>query len=159
MKTMQMKWVAFLCSLPIILLVSAGCESLETTPPTPQEDPCANIERVVDDWIDDNVEELSEDIGALVTGGLPLARDIAAIAIEGALLAWVEFSVENVEPIGGTDRCSARVKLEFPLELEIPLLGKKGYRVSVDYDVAVEDGEVIDSDIDLSSFDMRESSE
>ena len=159
MKTVQKKRVAFLCSLLVILLVPAGCDSLEATPPTLEENPCANIERAVDDWIDDSVDELSEEIGSLATGGLPLAKDIVAIATEAALLAWVEFSVEDAEPIQGTDRCSARVKLEFPLELEIPLLGKIGYRVSIAYDITVEDGEVTDSDINLSSFEMTESSE
>jgi len=158
MKTVQKKRVAFLCSLLVILLIAVGCDSWETEP-SREENPCANIERAVDDWIDDNVEELSEEIGALVTGDLPLVRDIAAGAIKIALLAWLEFSIENVEPVKGTERCLARVRLEFPLELSIPLVGTIGYRVSVDYDITVEDGEVIDSDIDLSSFEMTESSE
>ena len=161
MKTVQKKRVAFLCSLLVIFLLSVGCDSLGATPPpesTP-EDPCANIERAVDDWIDDKVDELSQEIGSLATGGLPLVRGIAAEAIKIALLAWLEFSIENVGPVEGTDICSARVRLEFPLELSIPLVGTIGYRVSVAYDITAEDGEVIDSDIDLSSFEMTESSD
>ena len=129
----KQKWVALLCSLLVILLVSVGCDSLGATPPpesTP-EDPCTDIEDAVEDWIHDNVDELSQEIGVLVTGDLPLVRGIVAEVIETALLAWVEFSVEDAEPIQGRDRCSARVRLEFPLELSIPLVGTIGYRVSV----------------------------
>jgi len=163
MKLVQKKRVAFLCTLVVVLLVAAGCSSSQEDTPlpksTPEEVPCGDVESAVEDWVVADVDELSEQIGSLVTGDLPLARDIVAKAIETALLAWLEFSVESVEPLEGTDGCSARVKLEFPLEIEIPLLGKKGYRISVSYDIIVEDGKVTDSDIDLASFEMRETSD
>ena len=149
-----------LCGSLVILLVTAGCSA--STPPSespPKEDPCADIESAVQDWVQDNVTELSKEIGSLVTRDLPVVRAIAAKAIETALLAWLEFSVEDVEPLKSGDRCSARVKLEFPLEMQIPLVGKKGYRVSLEYDVIVEKGEVTDSDIDISSFKMTETSD
>ena len=150
----------FLCSLLVVLLFVTGCSSPEVTSlpeSPPKEGPCAGIESAVQKWVRDNVAELSKEIGPLVTKDLPLARDIVAKAIETALLAWIEFPVEDVEPVKGGDGCSARVKLEFPLEMQIPLVGKKGYRVSVEYDVIVEKGEVTDSDIDLSSFEMKRS--
>ena len=163
MKQVEQKWLAFLCSLAVVLLVATGCNSLqEDTPPpksSPEEIPLSEIESAVQDWVVANVDELSEQIGSLVTGDLPLARDIVAKAIETALLAWLEFSVESVEPLEGTDGSSAKVKLEFPLELQIPLVGKKGYRVTVSYDIIVEDGKVTDSDINLDSFEMKGTSD
>ena len=163
MKQVEQKWIALLCSLAVVLLVATGCSSSQedTALPksSPEEDTYSNVESAVQDWVVANVDELSEQIGSLVTGDLPLARDIVAKAIETGLLAWLEFSVGSVEPLEGTDRCSARVKLEFPLELQIPLVGKKGYRISVSYDIIVEDGEVTDSDINLDSFEMKATSD
>ena len=163
MKQVEQKWIAPLCSLAVVLLVATGCSSSQedTLPPkpSPQEYAYSDVESAVQDWVVANVDELSEQIGSQVTGDLPLARDIVAKAIETALLAWLEFSVESVEPLEGTDGCSARVKLEFPLEVEIPLVGKKGYRINVSYDIIVEDGKVTDSDIDLDSFERSETSD
>ena len=158
---MQQKRAALLCSLLGILLVAAGCISPEATPPSEpslEEGPFAEIETAVQDWVQDNMAELSEDIGILVTGDLPLARDIVAKAIETALGAWLEYSIEQTQPLEGTNKYSARVKLEFPLELEIPLVGKIGYRVSIAYDIVVENGQVTETDIDISSFQMTSSS-
>lgn len=163
MKQVKQKWIALLCSLAVVLLVATGCSSSQedTPPPKPssEEDHYSDVENAVQDWVVANVDELSEQIGSLVTGNLPLARDIVAKVIETALLTWLESSVESVEPLAGTDGYSARVKLEFPLELQIPLVGKKGYRVSVKYDIIIEDGDVTDSDIDLDSFEMRGASD
>ena len=155
---MRNKRAVFLCGLLVILMVAAGCASPEE--PTPRQEPvpdnntCANIEGAVQDWVHDNVDELSQRIGALVTANLPFVRDIAAKAIEEALLARLQLSVEYAEPVSGTDKCSARVTLEFPLELQIPAVGKKGYLVSVQYDLILEDGKVTAADIDLFSFKM-----
>ena len=163
MKQVEQKWITLLCSLAVVLVVAAGCSSpQEATPPlksTPEEVPLSEIESAVQDWVVSNVDEVSEQIGSLVTGDLPLARDIVAKAIKTGLLSWLEFSIEYEESLKGTDRYSARVRLEFPLEVEIPLVGKKGYRVSVSYDIIVEDGKVTDSDIDLDSFEMRKTSD
>ena len=152
------KRIAILLSSLLIMMVVAGCGSPKEDTSTPEssteKNPCVNVESAVENWVHDNVDEISEELGALVTGNIPLARDIAAKAIETALLAWMEFSIEHLESIDG--KCLAGVKLEFPLELKIPLVGTKGYRVSVEYDLIIEGGEVTDSDIDLSSFEMTE---
>jgi len=113
----------------------------------------------VQDWVRDNVDELSQRIGAIVTANLPFARDIAAKAIEKTLLTHLQLSIEYAEPVRGTNKCSARVRLEFPLELQIPLVDKKGYHVSVQYDLILENGKVTDADIDLSSFQMTPTSD
>ena len=152
----------FPCSLLAVLLFVTGCSSPEVTSlpeSPPKKDPCDNIESAVQKWVRGNVAELSKEIGSLVTRNFPLVRDIVAKAIETALLTWIEFPVEAVEPMKGGDGFSVRVKLEFPLEMQIPLGDKKGYRVSVKYDVIVEKGEVTDSAITLSSFEMKESSD
>ena len=163
MKQVEKKWIALLCSLAVVLLVATGCSSSQedTSLPksSPEENPYTDVEIAVQNWVVANVDELSEQIGSLVTVNFWPARDIASKLIETALLAWLEFSVENVEPLEDIDGCSAKVKLEFPLELPLPLVGKKGYRVSVRYDIIVEDREVTDSDIDLDSFEMRETSD
>lgn len=159
---MENKRTVFLSGLLVILLVATGCASLkEPAPrqePALENNPCANIEYAVQDWVRDNADELSQRIGALVTANLPFARDIAAKAIEKALLDRLQLSIEHAEPVSGTNKCLARVTLEFPLELQIPLVGKKGYWVSVQYDLILENGKVTDADIDLSSFKMTPTS-
>lgn len=156
------KRAVFLSGLVVILLVAAGCASPKE--PAPRQEPalenntCANIEGAVQDWVRDNADELSQRIGALVTANLPFARDIAAKAIEKALLTRLQLSIEYAEPISGTNKCSARVTLEFPLELQIPLVDKRGYRVSVQYDLILENGKVTAADIDLSSFQVTPTS-
>ena len=154
--------LVFLYSMLVILLAATGCASPKEAAPRQESalenDPCADIEGAVQDWVGDNVDELSQRIGALVTANLPFARDIAAKAIEKALLSRLQFSIEYAVPVSGTNKCSARVRLEFPLELQIPLVGKKGYHVSVQYDLILENGKVADADIDLSSFQMTPTS-
>lgn len=72
------------------------------------------------------------------------------------MLTEFEISVEHVRPVEGEDRYSARVALGFPLLLELPVPGEKEYWVEVSYEFTIENGQVVDADIDLSSFQMTE---
>ncbi len=116
-----------------------------------------DIKASISGWIPGNVDNISQEIADLVPADIPLARGIVAKAIKTTLLTKVELSVEHVESIAGEDRYSARVNLGFPILLELPVIGKKEYWVSISYDFVIENGQVVDANIDVSSFEMTES--
>ena len=159
MRMLKEKRIAILLSLLLIMLVVTGCGSPKEdtgAPESPTEkESHIKIEGSIADWVPGNVDELSEEIADQITG-VPIAKDIAATAIKTAMLARLEIQIARVESLNGTDKYSARVNFRFPIELDLPIVGKKEYWISVTYNVIIEEGEVTDSEIDLSSFEMTE---
>ncbi len=148
-------------SLLVALLLAAGCAG-ESEPrpddPPPEVRGKAAVDTAVGDWIPGNVDDIAEEIGSLVTGDIPIARDIATEAIRTALLARYELSVEHIEDPEGEDSYAARVGISFPVRITLPLLGEKEYLLRVAYDITIKNGEVIDSSLDASSFEMEDTS-
>lgn len=159
---LQKKCILFLCGLLVISMIITGCGSPEAAEPaaTTEEGDVAHfdVKTSIAGWIPANADNVSETIGALVTADTPIARDIVAKAIKTALLTELEISVEHIRFIEGEDIYSVRVALGFPLLLELPVLGEKEYWVEVSYEFTIEDGQVVDADIDISSFEMTETS-
>ena len=139
-----------------ILLQSAGCggETTDTTDSegVPGTEEC--LESAVETWINSYLGEISEEIGALVTGDLPIARDVAAGAVKKALLAYLEWEVVEVEELEGGQEQIARVRLTFPLELKLVVISEE-HRIQVDYVLRVRDCTVSDSYLDLDSFHIE----
>ena len=141
-----------------MMFIGCGSPEPEESAETSEEGEAAyfDVKTSIAGWIPANADNISETIGTLVTADTPVARDIAAKAIKTALLAELEISVEHTKPIEGEDIYSARVAFSFPLSLELPVLGEKKYWVEIGYEFTIENGKVIDADIDLSSFEMKE---
>ena len=160
MRMAKKKRVLYLFSLLVIMLVVAGCGSPKeaTRPPesSTEKESRIELEGSIADWVPGNVDELSEDIADLVIGDLPLAKNIAATAIKTAMLARLEIQIEHVESLNGTDTYSVRANFRFPIEVDLPIVGKKEYWISVTYNITIEEREVTDSEIILSSFEMTE---
>lgn len=164
---MRITRIVFLCGLLVVGIILTGCgspeatESAEITEPAEitEEGDIAKVEvkASIAGWIPGNADNISQTIGALVTADTPIAKEIAAKVVKTVLLTELELSVDHTKPIDGEDRYSARVTLGFPILLEIPVLGEKEYWVTVSYDFTIEDGQVVDADIDASSFEMKES--
>ena len=146
--------IALLGSLMLITLTVIGCtreEENELVEQPPAEDAQAEVDQAVKEWVQGNVDELAEEIGRLVALDVPILRDIAADLVAKGLMAWVEVTVLDIGTEDGSGRYSARVRLELPLEAQLPVVGKRGYRVSVEYDLLIDNGKVIDDDIDTFS--------
>ncbi|MFC2035829.1 hypothetical protein ACFLUJ_06895 [Chloroflexota bacterium] len=178
---LQRKWIVFLCSLLVISMTITGCSSLGSTEPEetteastitePEEitEPLETtedkditrleVEASIAGWLPLNVDNTSDTIGALVTSDTPIAKDIASKVIKTALLTELDVTVEHTSPLEGEDKYTARVVLGFPILLELPILGAKEYWVSIGYDFIIEGGQVVDADIDASSFEMKASND
>jgi len=161
---MKAQRLLFLSALLIACLIVFGCkspENIETTEPleTTEEGDITKLEikSSIAGWMPGNADDVSDTIGALVTSDTPVARDIAAKAIETALLTELEILVEHTSPLDTEDTYSARVALGFPILFELPIVGEKNYWVSVGFDFIIEDGEVVSANIDTSSFKMEAS--
>ena len=141
-------------------MISTGCGSPETVEPaeTTEERDIAHIDvkTSVSGWIPTNADNVSDTVGALVTADTPIAKEMVAKAVKTALLSELEISVDHTRPVNGADKYYARVALGFPLLLELPIVGKKEYMVMVSYDFTIDDGQVVEADIDASSFEMKE---
>ena len=158
---MHKKWIVLILSLIIIPLIALACSSPEATP-TPHPDSnkdsvggsCDSIEPAIEEWLDDNLDDISEIIGELVTLDLPIARDIVAKAVEKALLSYLEWEIVRAEPSQDERSCITRVRLTFPLRIDLPLI-KQEHKVQVEYVLRIQEERVVDSDIDLDSFHME----
>jgi len=146
------KWIILILILIVIPLAASAC-----SPPDSDEDgrggPCESIEPAVEEWLDDNLDDISEVIGELVTLDLPIARDIVAEAAKRALLSHLEREIVKAEPSQDKRECIARVRLTFPLTIDLPLISLDR-KVQVDYVLRIQGNSVMDSDIDLDSFHM-----
>jgi len=158
---LQKKWIILILSLIVIPLAALACSSPEsspTFPPDPDEDsqgnPCEGIEPVVEAWVDENLDEIGEKVGELVTGDLPIARDIVAAAVESALQSYLEWEIVKAEPSQDKRECIARVRLTFPVTIDLPLISLDR-KVQVDYVLRIQENRVVDADFDLDSFQMK----
>jgi len=146
--------------LILILFLTSACGFPSTTTESPDSDrndrggTHESIEPAVEEWIDDNMDDLSEQIGELVTGDLPIARDIVAEAVKRALLSYLEWKIIEVETSEDKRERIARVRLVFPLRLELQVISRE-YQIRVDYVLRIRENRVVDSDIDLDSFKME----
>ncbi len=146
-----------LCLLLAVSLLLGSCKSEDVSPEPPSEqEQWEEIEQAVSKWVDENVDELAEQIGPLLTGNLPFLRDIASDLIKKGLLAWLDVRILKIITIETEHKYSARVELGFPIEAELPLLGERRYSVSIQYDFIIENGEVTDANIDVTSFDWEQ---
>ena len=158
---MRKKWSILILSLIVIPLAALACSSPESSPTLPpdsdedsQGNPCEGIEPVVEAWIDDNLDEVGEEVGKLVTLDLPIARDIVAAAVERALQSYLEWEIVEAEPSQAKQTCIARVRLTFPLRIDLPLISLE-HQVQVDYELHIRENRVVDADFDLDSFQME----
>lgn len=158
---LRKKWPVLILSLIVIPLAVLACSSSEiiaTPPPDSDEDsrggPCEGIEPIVEAWVDENLDEVGEKVGELVTRDLPIARDIVAAAVESALQSYLEWESVEAEPSQTKQTCIARVRLTFPLTIDLPLISLDR-KVQVDYELHIRENRVVDSDFDLDSFQME----
>ncbi len=107
---------------------------------------------IVEAWIYDYIDEISDEIGALVTANLPVARDIASAVVKKAITKNLQCKIIEAEARQSGQEHDVRVRLAFPLEFDLPKLPTKAYNIEVDYILRVREGSVVDSNIDLDSF-------
>jgi len=107
---------------------------------------------IVEAWIYDYIDEISDEIGALVTANLPVARDIASAAVKKAITKNLQCKIIEAEARQNGQEHDVRVRLAFPLEFDLPKVPTKKYTVEADYILRVREGNVVDSNIDLDSF-------
>ncbi len=115
-----------------------------------------DVEASIAGWLPENADNVSQTIAGLIPAEYAVFRDIVATTVKTIIMTELELDIEHIEPIDGEDRYSARVGLGFPILLELPVLGKKEYWIAVSFDFVVEEGQVVDANIDASSFNMSE---
>jgi len=113
-----------------------------------------SFEPAVEAWVDQYLDEISDDIGVLVTIDLPIARDIASEAVKKAVFQNLQWKITEVEAHRSGQGYAVRVRFTFPLKVDLPVFSKE-YKIQADYVLHVRDGSVVDSDIDLDSFQME----
>jgi len=156
-------WIVVSClmvaSLLLVSCAPAAVEEEEEVVTQEEGEAYIDIKASISGWIPGNADNISQAIAALVPADIAIARGIVAKAIETIILTEVELSVDHVEPTDGENTYSARVNLGFPILLGLPILGKKEYWISIGYDLTLENGQVVDANIDVSSFEMTESNQ
>ena len=151
------KWVALLCVLIITISAVSACSAptqLNGSASDEQSAAIKSIEPAIEVWVDDNMDDIAEKVGELVTLDFPIARDIAAEATRRAILSNLKWKIIEVEESQDNLEYITRVRLTFPLRLELPLVSQE-HKVQVDYVLRIRESKVEDSDIDLDSFQME----
>ena len=154
---LRKKWVAPLCVLIIIVSVASACSAPAQPSGSASDEQSAaikSIEPAIEVWVDDNMDDIAEKVGELVTLDFPIARDIAAEATRRAILSNLKWKIIEVEESQDNLEYITRVRLTFPLRLELPLVSQE-HKVQVDYVLRIRESKVEDSDIDLDSFQME----
>ena len=114
-----------------------------------QKDPTVVASEVAEEWAANNVDNMSESITGLVVSENPLFEKIVAMTIEkeiGQRIAWKCSRPQKIE------ENRYEVVVTAYTEIALSLLGN--YKVSVNYDLIIdtENKQVLDADIDVSSF-------
>ena len=114
-----------------------------------QKDPAVIAREVAEDWIANSVDSMSKSIAGLVVSESFLFEKIVGMTIEkeiGQRIAWKYSKPQKIEE----DRYEVVVTAY--TEIALSLLGD--YKVSVNYDLIVDtkNKQVLDADIDASSF-------
>jgi FtsZ-binding cell division protein ZapB len=115
---------------------------------------CGNTEPFVELWLEANIDDISEMVGGLITLNMPIAKDIAAKVVEQALMSYLEWDIVNTALSPDNQTCIKTVRLTFPIKMDLAQLSMQ-YGVQVDYLLRIRENRVIDSDIDLESFNMK----
>ncbi|MFC2015249.1 hypothetical protein ACFLUP_04605 [Chloroflexota bacterium] len=115
-----------------------------------------DIEASIAGWLPENADNVSQTIAGLLPEDFAVFRSFVASTIKTIIMTELELDVDHIEPVEGEDSYSARAGLGFPVLLELPLLGKKEYWITVSFDFIIKEGQVLDANIDASSFNMNE---
>ena len=135
---------ALLAALLVVMLASVGCGGKSDE---------EIVQNAVDEWTKAGLRDLSDEMGSLITGDIPVARSVVAGAIHSAIEEKVEWDVGPVTPaVGG--RLMADVDFSVSFEIDVLAL-KSSYTLSFVYSVLVEDEKVIDADLDLREFLLK----
>lgn len=142
--------------------LKSSFDTLETTVATllpissgeKEKDICENTEFAVEIWLKNNVDNIAETIGELITLDLPIVKNIASELVSEALLHFLQWEIVDTESASDDQTCIVRTRLFVPIKIDLPLLSKE-FKVQVDYLLYVRGGNVMDSDIDLQSFEME----
>jgi len=118
-----------------------------------------DVEGSIAGWLPENADNVSQSIADLVPDDLSFVRSFVAKAVKTIIMTALELDIEHIEALDGDDRYSARVGLGFPILIDLPIVGKRDYWIMVSFDFVVEEGEVVDANIDASSFEMKEVTE
>ena len=116
------------------------------------EDPVAVASRVAQDWTEQSVSEISEDIGEMVTLNIPVLRSIASSVIESSVRDALDWRLSTPSKIAENRyKVFATVTAQF----SVILLGT--YTISADYELYIDtkNERVIDATLDLGSFDFQ----
>ena len=119
-----------------------------------EENICENIDVAVEIWLKNNLDKIAEPVAELITMDLPIVKDIATELVSEALSHFLQWEIIEAEPATDDRTCIVRTRLVLPISIDLPLLSKE-YTVQVDYLLYVRGGNVMDSDIDTSSFEMN----
>ena len=114
-----------------------------------QKDPAVIATEVAEEWVANNVDNMSESITGLVVSENPLFEKIAAMTIEKEIGQRIDWKYSRPQKI---EENRYEVVVTAYTEIALPLLGN--YKVSVNYDLIIdtENEQVLDADMDASSF-------
>jgi len=119
-----------------------------------EENTCKNIDVAVEIWLKNNLDKIAKPIAELITMDLPIVKDIATELVSEALSHFLQWEIIKMDQAPDSQTCIARTRLILPISIDLPLLSKE-YKVQVDYLLYIRGGNVMDSDIDASSFEMK----
>ena len=125
------------------------------------------IESAVKSWANTDIYGIARDIGDFIR--IPVAKDVLAQLIQTAMGKALKWQILHVDKSNWANRYEAKVALEMNIlvptanfkdivsgDIELKDIISKGidtanYRINVIYDLGIEDGKVVNSEIDAES--------
>ena len=139
----------------VLTLLLVGCIGQEDEMPGSRYE---EFEPIVEEWVEDYVDEISEEMGNRVTFNIPGVKDLAGQAIKDGLGDDLQWNIVEVKRNTSTHENFVRIRLSrtFTIDVDIKIASlSKAYIIELDYILNVKDNVVKDFDIDLDSFTYR----
>lgn len=154
------KITLFILLICVFTSLFVGCTEQESEIPKKRYE---EFEPIVEEWVNDYLDEISDDLGELIAFNIPLVKDIAGQLIKDKFIGQPKSTIISAEENVKTSEIVVTVKisrmLTIDVDKEIDILSRnvtmnisKKLHGSVNYRLNIKNGEVKDYDIDLESF-------
>ena len=146
--------LALLAAVLVSVLACGGAAATPTPTPGPPLTPSETVQAAVERWTATAKNEISEALAAALEDQIP----VNLFAIEDNVREGIDdelFQVEVGTVITGTGgRLSGDADTTLPFSINIALVHSGNYTVRYSYSVVVQDGEVIEANLDSESISL-----